>query len=167
MPANPHAAGTGAALARWLAVLMVPWAFAVVLAPVAASAGGWTAASAVPVYAAGALVCHQRPDCSFVTAGRKWPVCARCAGIYLGAGLTAGFGLAAPRRRRWGAAAPGAWRARLAAGAAPAAVTWAIERAGIAPVSNGLRAASGLVLGILVAAAVVSILPDRRAVPKT
>jgi uncharacterized membrane protein len=146
---------------------MVPWAVALVMAPFASRAGGWTSAAAVPVYAVGALVCHQRPDRSFVAAGRPWPVCARCSGIYLGAALMAGFGLRSARLRHALAATPRGWRARFVAGAAPLALTWTVERAGIAPVSNDLRAASGLIVGVVVAAAVVSILPGRPDLRKT
>lgn len=32
---------------------------------------------------AGAKICHQREDRSFHAGIRKWPVCARCSGIYL------------------------------------------------------------------------------------
>lgn len=34
-----------------------------------------------------ALVCHQRPERSFVVFGGTVAVCARCLGIYLGAGV--------------------------------------------------------------------------------
>jgi len=167
VPADNLAGRLGAALPYWLAMLMVPWAVALGVAPLASRAGGWTSAAAVPVYAVGALVCHQKADRSFVTAGRPWPVCARCAGIYLGAAVTAVVGLSSARLRRALAAEPHTWRARVVAGAVPIALTWTIEHARIAPLSNGLRAASGLLLGAVVAAAVVSLLPDRRAVRKT
>lgn len=36
------------------------------------------------VYAAGSLVCHQRPDRSFHVDGAQLPVCARCLGLYVG-----------------------------------------------------------------------------------
>src|SRR5262245_28340583 len=39
---------------------------------------------AAAVYAAGALVCHQRPERSFYLAGAQLPVCARCLGLYVG-----------------------------------------------------------------------------------
>src|SRR5215218_4812516 len=37
------------------------------------------------VYAAAGIVCHQRPERSFHLWGAQMPVCARCAGLYLGA----------------------------------------------------------------------------------
>jgi uncharacterized membrane protein len=39
------------------------------------------------VYYSGSLLCHQRPERSFYLWGVQLPVCARCAGIYLGAAL--------------------------------------------------------------------------------
>jgi uncharacterized membrane protein len=42
-----------------------------------------------------ALVCHQRPDRSFVMFGGSVAVCARCLGIYLGAAV--GLLLSVPR----------------------------------------------------------------------
>ncbi|MCA1585463.1 MAG: DUF2085 domain-containing protein [Acidobacteria bacterium] len=36
-------------------------------------------------YVVGAVICHQRPERSFHTAGIKWPVCSRCTGLYAGA----------------------------------------------------------------------------------
>ena len=30
------------------------------------------------------FICHRRPDRSFFYKGRQFPVCARCAGIYIG-----------------------------------------------------------------------------------
>ena len=40
--------------------------------------------AAAAVYAAGSLVCHQRPERSFHLAGAQLPVCARCLGLYVG-----------------------------------------------------------------------------------
>ncbi|MEO8260775.1 MAG: DUF2085 domain-containing protein [Acidobacteriota bacterium] len=67
------------------------WPVALLLAPAAAArpyASGSTGyAFALAVYAAGSLICHQRPERSFHLAGVPLPVCARCLGIYLGAAL--------------------------------------------------------------------------------
>lgn len=46
-----------------------------------------------------ALVCHQRPDRSFVMFGGRVAVCARCLGIYLGAAV--GLLLRVPRQIAW------------------------------------------------------------------
>src|SRR5262249_55221495 len=43
---------------------------------------------ALIVYRLGSLLCHQRPERSFVLFGAQLPVCARCAGIYAGAAFT-------------------------------------------------------------------------------
>src|ERR1041385_1340437 len=37
------------------------------------------------VYAFCSRICHQRPDRSFFSGGVQWPVCGRCAGLYLAA----------------------------------------------------------------------------------
>jgi len=45
--------------------------------------------AAAAIYAAGALVCHQRPERSFHLTGAQLPVCARCLGLYVGGFLGA------------------------------------------------------------------------------
>ena len=86
------------------------WLLLVLLTPVALARdiGGRSAAlAAAGTYLIGGVVCHQRPDRSFHLHGVQMPVCARCAGLYLGAGL--GVLAAAGFRRRGvgrGAAAP-------------------------------------------------------------
>ena len=94
------------------------WLLLVLLTPVALArdTGGRTAALAsAGTYLIGGVVCHQRSDRSFHLHGVQMPVCARCAGLYLGAGLgvlaAAGF-----RRRRVGRGA--AVPERLAGGRA-------------------------------------------------
>jgi hypothetical protein len=44
---------------------------------------------ALIVYAAGSLVCHQRPERSFHLFTVQMPVCARCVGLYVGAAVAA------------------------------------------------------------------------------
>ena len=131
---------------------MVAWAVALPVAPVAAAAG---------VYGAGSLVCHQRAARSFTTAGRPWPVCARCAGIYLAAGLVT---LAGVGRRIGGLAGGDAalWRRRFAFALVPMGLTWAVERVHLATPSNGVRAVSGACLGAVIAAAVLAARQTRR-----
>jgi len=77
------------------------------------------------IYVAGHFVCHQRPERSFASCGYQWPVCGRCAGLYLGA--AAGvliFGL----WRSEGTPAPWhVWRRRLVISALPTALLWAGE----------------------------------------
>lgn len=102
------------------------------------------------VYAVGSVVCHQLPERSYVLWGRQLPVCARCAGIYVGAAAA----LVILAARRFAPAAPRSTRTRLwllAAALAPNAVTLAYEWTnGVAP-ANGIRAAAGFALGAVVA----------------
>lgn len=109
------------------------------------------------VYLAGAVVCHQRPERSFAWAGQPWPVCARCAGLYLGAAaavllfLTVGH----PRARvsTTVRAASGRASARFSVGLAlmPAALTLLWEwTTGLTP-PNLMRAATGVAIGATVA----------------
>jgi uncharacterized membrane protein len=145
----------GPAVARVLATLMVVWAVALPVAPLAASARGVPAAGSAIVYAAGSLVCHQQPARSFSTRGRRWPVCARCAGIYLAAGLVGLAVVGGAARVR--AVSARSWRRRFLVALLPIAVTWGLERLGAAGVSNGVRALSGVWLGATMAVALGSV----------
>ena len=49
-------------------------------------------------YQVGGILCHQRADRSFHTDAVQWPVCARCAGLYMSAGLGALVMLVVRRR---------------------------------------------------------------------
>ena len=87
------------------------WLLLVVLTPVALArdiGGRAVTLTAAGTYLLGGVVCHQRPDRSFHPGGVKMPVCARCAGLYLGAGL--GVLAAAGFRRRGGGPADRLWR---------------------------------------------------------
>lgn len=115
------------------------------------------------VYAASALVCHQLPARSFHTHDSQLPVCARCAGLYLGgaAGALAGWlGAAAfPRRGR----------RLLAAAAAPTALTVAAAWAGQESFGNTTRFVTALPLGVAAGFLFVRLLradgPSRRRHP--
>jgi hypothetical protein len=158
----------------------IAWALAIPVAAHAASAphAGWAARHlAVAVYAAGSLVCHQRPERSFHTATVQWPVCARCAGLYFGAAAAAGL-LAAMNAARTRAArrSPrscdrGDRSLRLPVrGIFPNVVTVRIMLAtaalptmasltygwlmGVTP-SHAIRAASGALLGAAIAATIL------------
>ncbi len=74
---------TAAALA-WTAVLPLA-----TLAATRVRASGATHVFAFGVYSVGSLICHQRPERSFFLWGAKMPVCARCAGIYIGGAVVA------------------------------------------------------------------------------
>ena len=61
------------------------WVAGLVAAPLPGSSDhGLRPLLAAGMYAAGAIVCHQRPDRSFYLAGAQLPVCARCLGLYVG-----------------------------------------------------------------------------------
>ena len=103
------------------------------------------------VYLSAGRVCHQRPERSFHTSGIVWPVCGRCAGLY----LAAPFGALIALTRRRGAATP-SWR-WMAVAAAPTALTWALEFFSIVPVSSIVRALAAVPLGAAVAFAIVAV----------
>jgi uncharacterized membrane protein len=107
-------------------------------------------------FSLGHLVCHQRPERSFFSCGRQWPVCGRCAGLYLGG--AAGALLAFVLRRRL--AEPGRrdsdrtttqWRRILVAAALPTGVLWLVEAVGMVDPGTAMRFAGALPLGIGVA----------------
>jgi len=104
------------------------------------------------VYLSAGRVCHQRPERSFHTSGVSWPVCGRCAGLYLAAPFGAAVALMLMRRRRVTAAS---WR-WMALAAAPTALTWGLEFASVMQVSSLVRALAAVPLGAAVAFAIVA-----------
>jgi len=115
----------------------------------------WTTA----VYLVGSKICHQLADRSFHTNGVQWPVCARCAGLYLAAPIGAVVAIAARRRPRvWGAAS---WPVLIVA-AVPTVVTLAIEWPGLGAPSNLTRALAALPLGGAIAFLIVRTAGGRR-----
>ncbi len=149
------------------------WAGALPLAPVAlasSTTGSVARAAASVVYVAGAVVCHQRLERSFALAGQPWPVCARCAGIYLGAAAAALLCLAlaglgarvTPATGR--AAAPATARIVVAVAVVPAALSLLWEwTTGVTP-SNLVRAATGVLIGAVVAWVLMQALRAERAI---
>ena len=126
--------------ARFLALALTAGACLWVAALAAAAnhpEGVWSAI----VYGLASTVCHQRPERSFVLNGGQFPVCARCAGLYVSgawAALAAWFGA-----RR----APRHTRRLLLLAAVPTAVTIPVEWLGLSPLSNVIRAGAALPLG--------------------
>jgi hypothetical protein len=133
-----------------LTVMSCGWAVLILAAPYLATRASPASTSfrgaAIP-YLAGRFVCHQRPDRSFHVQGAQLPVCARCSGLYVGAPFGAVLGL---RRRLRRAERDVRLRLVLVSTAAPTAVAWALEAAGL--VSFGLweRAALALPLGFAI-----------------
>jgi uncharacterized membrane protein len=129
------------------------WVVALFAAPHAASSSSVALSrGAAGIYAAGAVVCHQRPERSFFIAGRPLPVCARCTGLYLSA--LAGGVFALIFARALIDAAGARWIVALCS--APTAVTWVAEFAGLIHPSNMTRAIAALPLGAAAAWLVVS-----------
>lgn len=96
------------------------------------------------VYLTAGRVCHQRPERSFQTAGVQWPVCGRCAGLYLAAPIGAFAAMALSRRGQ----PRGSW---FLLAALPTAVTFLVEWLRLAPMSSEIRALAALPLGAAVA----------------
>jgi len=143
-------------VAAALTAIALAWTLVVVIAPMSASHGRLTWLT-LTAYQIGSLICHQRPERSFHLAGMSMPVCARCFGLYLAG--AAGLALAWRVRRRW---PPAVVRAALALGAAPIALTVALEWLGALETSNVVRMITGLPLGLVAGFAIVAVLrgPD-------
>ena len=144
--------------------LTLVWPAALGIA-MAARHGGHELWSTV-LYAAAGRVCHQQPTRSFTTAGLRWPVCARCSGLYLAAPFGAVLGWRRHPPSRLGSPIRSTERPLgdiwyLAAAAAPTAVTLAVEWSGTVPVSNLVRAAAALPLGAAVSFVIVGLLGER------
>lgn len=161
----------------WIRRLFPPaavlWALALPLAAAAGQVPGSTPGrlASGAVYAAGAVVCHQRPERSFQWGARAWPVCARCTGIYAGGALAVLPALGRRRRRSRGAAPVDSVDKTPASGSRhvrdvvllamiPAGLTLVWEWTVGVPPSNVLRALSGLPIGAVVAWIVMQ--PPRR-----
>jgi uncharacterized membrane protein len=126
-----------------LAVVGCAWAGAL-------AAGPWLSGVADGLsgllYAAGGLICHQRPERSFHVGASQLPVCARCLGLYAGGavGLVAWAMAVGRRRTAWPRAS--AVLALVASGV-PTALTVASAWIGLGDPPNAWRAALGLPLG--------------------
>jgi uncharacterized membrane protein len=151
-------------LAAGLAAGALLWSAAILLAPLALSSHHPSiAVPAAFLYQAAGLICHQRPERSFHLAGVQWPVCGRCAGLYLGAAAAALPACVLP-------IVPGAvsrqTRTILALAALPTAATFALEFAGLVFPSNLTRALSAGPLGAAAAWIFVRMLRAERTTQK-
>ena len=138
-------------LARGCLVATLAWMLMLVLVPflLAHETGGRAVrVASAGTYLVGSVICHQRPDRSFRLWGVQMPVCARCAGLYLGAMVGA---LLADRGGR-GTAQPASQviRMMVLAAAVPTGVTWLGETVGWLPFAGGMRAAAAVPLGAAV-----------------
>ena len=114
-------------------------------------------------YAAGALICHQRPERSFHHDGAQYPVCARCLGLYVGGAggvllwaSLSGLG-AAPRARAAKIMRPKVIQRILIIVALPTLVTVVASWLGWWHSGNVVRAACALPLGAAIAAAIAAV----------
>lgn len=137
-------------MAAGLTALAVTWVLLIVAAP-SAAAGRAPLVSAL-AYQIGSRVCHQRPERSFHVHGTQMPVCARCFGLYTGG--AAGLLLAWRRRRPQ---SPAAGKLTLLAGAAPIALTVALEWLGVIDTTNALRWFTGVPLGFVAGVTIVGL----------
>jgi uncharacterized membrane protein len=133
------------AIATTLSALVVVAAAALPLVPcLSTEASHGLRFGRFAVYGLGSVVCHQQPERSFRSCGRQWPVCGRCAGLYLGA--AAGLVVAIARRRPAGLTN---WRRLMLAAALPTAALWAVEMAGLLDPGTPVRAMVAAVLGVV------------------
>ncbi len=109
---------------------------------------------AVVVYMAAGRVCHQQSERSFHSQGAQWPVCARCAGLYLAAPMAAAWFLT--RRRRVAPMDRSAYGV-MAFAAVPTVLTLAWEWAGLGTPPNGVRFLTALPLGAAIAWALFTV----------
>lgn len=101
------------------------------------------------IFAAGSVICHQRPDRSFFVEGHQLPVCARCTGLYLSGLVGLGGWIALKIARRW---RPMVWNPRITArlivvAAIPTALSLAGGAIGAWDGSNLTRALLAIPLG--------------------
>jgi uncharacterized membrane protein len=137
------------------ALVLAACAWPVVLAlAVWGRIGGHHPVSADLIYLVASRICHQRPDRSFQTLGVFWPVCGRCAGLYLAAPV--GAVAAYIGRRRWDEERLTRW---LIVAALPTLITLVGEWLWRLPVTNEMRALAALPLGAVIAFVIVRMAP--------
>ena len=144
-------------LARGFLLATLVWMLMLVSVPLllARETGGRAVVMAsAGTYLVGGAVCHQRPDRSFRLGGVQMSVCARCAGLYLGAvvgAVLAGVGVGSSNRRGSVRATGALLRVMVLAAALPTGATWLGEAVGWLPFAGEVRAAAAVPLGGVVA----------------
>jgi uncharacterized membrane protein len=144
---------SGARLRIPFVAMAATWAVLIVAATyLAGRAHAAPAANAliISVYGIGSVICHQLPERSFHLWSAQMPVCARCAGIYVGAAAFA-LGASASHGARTMQA-----RTVLALAAVPTALTLIYEWTTGQMPSHAIRAAAGAAIGGAVAWLVVA-----------
>jgi uncharacterized membrane protein len=143
----------GLAAASWAVLL-----FVATCAASRADGSWWTRAGAAAVYIVGNVICHQQPERSFHLWATTMPVCARCAGIYLGAALISTMVLVSGRSDVGSGFRGGARSApiTLMLAATPAVASLIYEWTSGHTPSNTVRAATGVMLGGGVAYVILS-----------
>jgi uncharacterized membrane protein len=122
--------------------IVLLWAAAIVVAPLAKSAGiSWIAD---PLYGLYNLICHRIPERSFHVAGEQFGVCSRCFGVYFG--LFAGFAVY-PLWRKLEVTEPIA-RIWLFLSMIPIGIDWSLTIFGIWENTQASRFITGLILGV-------------------
>jgi hypothetical protein len=145
------------------------WALLLWLVPFVASRPHATPSGTgllVAVYAIGGAICHQLPERSYRLWTAQMPVCARCAGIYVGAAVAAiqaigARGLQPRGRRRPGGLQTSALRAILVMAVFPTLATLVYEWTTGRMPAHWIRAATAVPLGATVAWMVLSSVPRR------
>ena len=111
------------------------------------------------IFAAGGLICHQRPERSFFLDGHQFPVCARCTGLYLSGALGTVGWLVVKMGHRWRSVP---FEPRLAKrvaliSALPTAVSLATGVLGLWDGSNVTRAMLAIPFGVSAGAIVAAV----------
>jgi len=111
------------------------------------------------IYAAGGLICHQRPERSFFLNGHQFPVCARCTGLYLSAAMGIIGWLALKIARRWSSLPfdPRLAKRVVILSAIPTAVSFMTGVLGIWDGSNLTRAMLAIPVGASAGAVVAAV----------
>jgi uncharacterized membrane protein len=111
------------------------------------------------IFAAGGLICHQRPERSFFLDGDQFPVCARCTGLYLSGAIGILGWLVLKTARRWTPLPfdPGLAKRVALIAAVPTAVSLATGALGVWDGSNVTRAMLAIPFGASAGAIVAAV----------